>query len=882
VDVSQELKPGRDFVISLGICLVAGGMIFSTPVSSFPTLHTILNTGIALVAIVLSLLFWDLGWRTGETAVRLKGIVFAVVGVLEVAHVLAALDPSSASEPLNNLLRQYRSGTWAPPSYLLPIGLAGTLWAARRKQQSELAFTLLLVAAASLLFALFQILPKYSSPGWLGIVRPTLALVPVLWMFAGLLFWRRRNDRIDQALAFYAVIALLANALMPYSDDATSKLAMTAHFGMFGGGLYLLMSLMQMGSLDTARRMRAERELAALAAALEARVSERTAEVLAANATLREQIETRQVAERETRIQVDRLNLLHQISRAIGERQDTASIFQVVVGDLEEQMPVDFAGLCHYDQATQMLTMGCVGKQSAALAATLGMAKDEVVAVGNECMHSVLHGELVHEPDLRKLHFPFPERLLAGGLHTLVAAPLIVENRDGVFGLLLVARKEPNSFSNGDCEFLHQLSGHVALAVNQAQLHQTLQRAYDELRETQQAVMQQERLRTLGQMASGIAHDINNAISPVVLYVDALLTHETGFSERARKQLEIIQRATGDVAHTVARMGEFYRQREAQLDLTEVNVNELLKQVLDLTRARWSDMAQQRGAVIETKIECLGENLVVMGIESELREALVNLVFNATDAMPEGGTLTLRAGSRRQAGNGQAVNGQSGTGQSGKWAARRVYIEVSDTGAGMDEATRRRCLEPFFTTKGERGSGLGLAMVYGITQRHSVDIEIVSAPGVGSTFRLIFPPGSAAVRSPVAAQIPRLPPHTRILLIDDDPLLLKSLREALVNEGHEVQTANGGKAGIDSFARAQNEGAPFRVVITDLGMPHVDGRAVAAAIRARAPETAIIMLTGWGQRLVATGDTPEEVDAVLSKPPKMAELRQCLVECLGG
>jgi signal transduction histidine kinase len=210
--------------------------------------------------------------------------------------------------------------------------------------------------------------------------------------------------------------------------------------------------------------------------------------------------------------------------------------------------------------------------------------------------------------------------------------------------------------------------------------------------------MQQERLRALGQMASGIAHDINNAISPITLYVDALLTHETGFSDRARKQLEIIQRAIDDVAHTVARMGEFYRKKEAPLALTAVDVNNAFRQVLEFTRARWSDMAQQRGAVIETRIETDAEP-IVMALESELREALINLVFNATDAMPEGGVLTLRTGHALEAGKG---------------ISRRVFIEVSDTGAGMDEATRRRCLEPFFTTKGECGSGLGLAMVYGI------------------------------------------------------------------------------------------------------------------------------------------------------------------------
>jgi signal transduction histidine kinase/ActR/RegA family two-component response regulator len=867
VDVSRELKPGRDFVIALGICLVAAAAVFSTPVSAFPTLHTILNTGIALVAIVLSLLFWDLGWRTGEPQLRFNGIVFAVVGVLEVLHVLAALEPSSAYEPLNDVLRQYRSGTWAPPAYLLPLGLGAAMWSAGRPRVSQPGFGLYVVTIAATLFALFQSLPRYSSPGWLGIMRPTLLLVPVLWLLAGSLFWRRRHgDRIAHALAFYALLLALSNTLMLYSGAATSKFAMTAHFGVFGGGLYLLLSLMQMGSADTARRMRSERELASQAAALEARVQERTAELLTANTSLREQVATREHAERKTLIQVERLNLLHRIARAIAERQDTQSIFQVVVGDLEEHMPVDFACLCDYDQSTQLLTMACVGRRSADLATTLGMSKGAAVAVGKDCMHSVLHGELVHEPDLRIIDYPFPQRLVAGGLHALVAAPLMLETRDGVFGLLLVAREAPDSFSSGDCEFLRQLSGHVALAVNQAQLHQTLQRAYDELRDTQQAVMQQERLRTLGQMASGIAHDINNAISPVVLYVDAILTHESGFSDRARKQLEIIQRATGDVAHTVARMGEFYRQRETQLDLVEVGVNEILKQVLDLTRARWSDMAQQRGAVIVTKIESRDDHPVVLGVESELREALVNLVLNATDAMPDGGTLTLRAGYQLQ---------------SGKDGARRVFIEVVDTGLGMDEATRRRCLEPFFTTKGERGSGLGLAMVYGITQRHGIDIEIVSSPGEGTIFRLVFPLGSLAPQASANIRTRKIPRPTRILLIDDDPLLLSSLRETLGNDGHEVQTANGGQAGIDAFMKARESGAPFPVVITDLGMPHVDGRAVSSAIKAAAPETAIIMLTGWGQRLVATGEVPAEVSAVLSKPPKMVELRQVIAEGQG-
>jgi CheY-like chemotaxis protein/anti-sigma regulatory factor (Ser/Thr protein kinase) len=274
-------------------------------------------------------------------------------------------------------------------------------------------------------------------------------------------------------------------------------------------------------------------------------------------------------------------------------------------------------------------------------------------------------------------------------------------------------------------------------------------------------------------------------------------------------------------------------------------------------------MAQQRGVFIETRVESPAASPVVMAIESELREALMNLVLNAIDAMPDGGRLVLRTGIAAQGG---AKPG-------------RVFVEVSDTGAGMDEDTRRRCLEPFFTTKGVRGSGLGLPMVYGIAQRHDVEIDIRSAPGAGTTFRLTFP--AVSPRPALAAGAQKIPRSTRILLVDDDPVLLASLSDVLISEGHEVHTAAGGKEGIDAFRAAHEEGRPFPVVLTDLGMPHVDGRAVAAAIVGLAPNTPVIMLTGWGQRLLASDDIPPHVVAVLGKPPNLTELRRKLAECVG-
>jgi signal transduction histidine kinase len=190
--------------------------------------------------------------------------------------------------------------------------------------------------------------------------------------------------------------------------------------------------------------------------------------------------------------------------------------------------------------------------------------------------------------------------------------------------------------------------------------------------------MQQERLKALGEMASGIAHDIKNAVSPVSIYTDSLLERETGLTAKGREQLQIIQRAVEDVAATVARMREFYRHREPELTLVPVPINRLVQEVLDLTRARWSDMPQKRGVVIDSRTDLEPSLPAFMGVESEIREALTNLIFNAVDAMPDGGTMTLRTGAVAH-----------GT---------RVYAEVCDTGIGMNEDTRRHCLEPFFTT----------------------------------------------------------------------------------------------------------------------------------------------------------------------------------------
>jgi signal transduction histidine kinase/CheY-like chemotaxis protein/uncharacterized membrane protein affecting hemolysin expression len=577
-------------------------------------------------------------------------------------------------------------------------------------------------------------------------------------------------------------------------------------------------------------------------------------------ATFNEMLAQIDQSESSMHAQLGRMSLLQQITRAIGERQDLGSMFLVVLGSLEESLSIDFGCVLLYDAQARSLSVSTVSAAGRALTGALELAEGTIVPVDENGLSRCLAGRLVHEADLQQIEYPFPQRLARAGLRSLIIAPLLVESE--VFGAVVCARRDAHAFSSGECEFLQQLSEHVALASHQARLYGALQQAYDDLRQTQQAVLQQERLRALGQMASGIAHDINNAISPVSLYTDALLEREPNLSERARGYLTTIQGAITDVARTVSRMREFYREREAQLTLAQVDINSSVRQVVELTRPRWSDQPQQRGAVVDLQVDLPATLPPVMGAENEIRDALTNLIFNAVDAMPAGGTLLVRTREERNS-----------------LGDARVLVEVSDSGTGMDEDTRRRCLEPFFTTKGERGTGLGLAMVYGMVQRHSAEIDIDSKRGRGTTVRLSFPAQTSSMlaMTPVGNG-PAPARRLRVLLVDDDPLLIKSLQDTLEQDGHVLTAAQGGQAGIDAFAAAKERGELFDVVITDLGMPHVDGRKVAATVKHISPPTPVILLTGWGQRLIAESETPAHVDKVLSKPPRLQELRAALAE----
>ncbi len=477
-----------------------------------------------------------------------------------------------------------------------------------------------------------------------------------------------------------------------------------------------------------------------------------------------------------------------------------------------------------------------------------------------------LGGRTIYQADAQSGTGVACRRFAEARLRAMVAVPLRV--RDRALGVLQVARRAPLSFDGEERKFLQQLADALVLAVHQHLMQRNLQDAHDELHAAQQAMMQQERLKAVGQMASGIAHDINNALAPITMYSELMLAVEPNLSPDSRRLLQLILSASLDISHTTQRLSDFYRQRGPMREPVPLDVNQLITQVVELTRPRWRDMPLRRGVVIGIETDLALRLPPVLGSASELREALTNLVFNAVDAMPYGGRLMLRTEAQGQI----------------------AVITVADTGIGMSAATRARCFEPFFTTKGDEGSGLGLPMVYGIIKAHGGDIFVTSEPGQGARFVLSLPgqpvqPDARPAQEPAPAvwtDATRDPGGgLRVLCVDDEPLVLEVLSHTLQLDGHEVLSADSARAALLAFAAAKARGAPVDLVITDLSMPHMDGRELALQLQQEAPALKVVLISGWGEgrgfdpgAADADGPPGPVIETVLTKPLSFDELRQ--------
>src|SRR3989440_4574175 len=359
-----------------------------------------------------------------------------------------------------------------------------------------------------------------------------------------------------------------------------------------------------------------------------------------------------------------------------------------------------------------------------------------------------------------------------------------------------------------------------------------------------------EKMSALGELASGVAHDFNNTLAGILGRAQLLLT--TKDAEKLEAGLKIIIKTAKDGAKTIKRIQDFARQRRDH-DFQIVDVGQLLLDVSEITRPRWKNRAEAANVHISLDLECQ-RGLLTMGDESELREVLVNLVFNAVDAMPRGGMLTLSA----------------------RKATDTVEISVRDSGTGMTEETRLRIFDPFFTTKDKLGMGLGLAVSYGIIRRHEGTVEVESQIGVGTTFRIRLPipmcgATTNAANSLFAASTARVKSsQTRILVVDDEEYVRDLLRDILEKEGCEAIVAEGGRQALSLF---DNEN--FDAVFTDVGMPDMNGWELSRALRQRDSKIPVAIITGWGEAVGSQERQAAQVDWVVTKPfetPQIAEM----------
>ena len=356
-----------------------------------------------------------------------------------------------------------------------------------------------------------------------------------------------------------------------------------------------------------------------------------------------------------------------------------------------------------------------------------------------------------------------------------------------------------------------------------------------EQKEERERAARADKLRALGQLASGVAHDFNNSLA-AILGRAQLLRRQIQEPALVRN-LDIIQTAAEDAAATVRRIQTFARKSQVK-EFELVDVASLLNDAVEITRTRWQNEARIRGLEYEVTLETEPEQFTY-GSASELREVFVNLIVNAVDAMPKGGRLLVSC--HRRDG--------------------RLELHFTDNGMGMPDDVQQKIFEPFFSTKGAQGTGLGLSVSYSIIERHSGSISVVSKNGSGTDFTIDLPAIAAETSSEETPIQLNQMPSLKILVVDDEEPVRETLAEMLMAVNHRVELAGSGQEAVQKM-RTGN----YDFVFTDLAMPEMDGWETARMIRKDWPNVRIVLVTGYGPATTPPPGEQDLVDAIIGKP----------------
>jgi len=403
----------------------------------------------------------------------------------------------------------------------------------------------------------------------------------------------------------------------------------------------------------------------------------------------------------------------------------------------------------------------------------------------------------------------------------------------------VINKKNGGGFSQKDWGFLSIIADQVGMELNNIRLLAELDQSLRDLKKAQNRIIQIEKVRALGEMAGGVAHDFNNLLAGVLGRAQ-LLRQKLDRNEdpAVQKSLDVIEKSALDGAAMVRRLLDFTKFRRDAEGFTSLNINELIKDAVEFTKTRWETETEVLGKKLDLQME-LNEVPPIAGEEAAIREVIVNLIFNAFEAMPSGGRIYISTQSNE----------------------REVFIRIRDTGIGMPEEFKNKAFDPFLTTKGPSNSGLGLSVSYGIVKRHDGNIEIESTEGKGTTVSITLPISSIKEHNAVPETKKVQRQKARILIIDDDETVRDLLNEVLIDAGHEVITAGHGRDGTQLF---RNQ--PFDLVITDLAMPEISGWDVARSVKGEKPATLVALITGCGLETDDQKMKECDIDLLIRKP----------------
>lgn len=425
--------------------------------------------------------------------------------------------------------------------------------------------------------------------------------------------------------------------------------------------------------------------------------------------------------------------------------------------------------------------------------------------------------------------------------NAIVVIPIIL--KDNVIGTLFLRSVRDNKFFNErEIKFLKVVARIAANALDNAFL-------YENLESTRLQLIQSERLRALGELATGVAHNFNNLLSGILGHTQMLLSKN--LDPATCERLQIIEKLVLDGSEVVRRIQEFTRLRTTK-DFSEVNIKDIINDVVRMTESKWSGGSNIPKITLRIDTDSM-EIPIVEGNASELREVFINILFNAVDAMPKGGEFTIQT----------KTNGKD------------IFVYFIDTGEGMSAETKKRVFDPFFTTKGSKGTGLGMSVAYGIISRHSGHISIDSELGVGTTVIVQLPISEKFIKEMEHKYNLKHEEKTKILLIEDHKITLDVLAENLINLGHHVQKADSGMAGIKMFKDGN-----YDIVITDVGLCDISGWAVSKKIKDMSPLVPIVFITGWANQLSPSQLKECDVDFILAKPFKIEEISSIIKKAI--